>query len=653
MISDYLEKAYKKIQRYGSQLYLLTTIVLVLMTIVSTFNVRLLGLKIQLVPVLISCLVQLILTALYYYCSNSYPLLKKYFSWSYSVATSLFLASVIAFTGGITSPFIFWYFLIIAAEIFWFSSYKGKVMALLNGFIFNLMVLLNYLKLINLPTGSIHLEILKTNSAYVFNILISYGIFFVLTTIMLSMIADQLRLRQGALVEAKDNLETKIAENVSLLNDVISQKKELTKANKILNKNKLAVLNILEDLNQSNQELAKAIKQTTSMYKVAVETSKSLKEKEILQSILNNAVSLVNCSDAVLLVNTKKGLLSLETDNLPCENGHLSSKKSPLYQVFKSKKPLYVNDLSKGQFRECSQYIDNFMAVPLITGNRCLGALGLVNKEGGFLKDDLKPLVTVANQATVALLNARIYEAEKQTVQKLKELDKMKADFVASVSHELKSPLTSIKGYLDLLMEGFGGELNKEQLSFLNIMSQNSDRLLALITDLLTMSKIESASLKMKIEVASIEEVINKVVDLMKPEIQKKKLRFKLSMPASLPQIRMDKSRIEQVMINLMSNAVKFTDKGSVELSVENSKDKLITSVKDSGFGISQEDQKRLFKKFFRSQDAVNRQTVGTGLGLAICKSIIEQHHGKIWVESSLKKGSSFSFVLPIDNNSK
>ena len=439
-------------------------------------------------------------------------------------------------------------------------------------------------------------------------------------------------------------------QNALRLEQIKSKSLGLENFNKWLKKNRKAFINILEDVNSANHQLEKALSQTMTMYKIAVELSKSLDEQNLLEAILINSAKLVQAKSGSLVLKSQSKLNQAANYNNAPEL-YLDINRNPVKWVEKHKKPIIINDFSKTSYRNFSEqtHIKSFMAVPLIQRGKAIGVLCLFNKEGGFSRKDSQPLETLAHQATVTILNARIHEREKRTIQKLKEVDKMKADFVASVSHELRSPLTTIKGYLDLVIEGEGGPVTETQSEFLSIVDQSSTRLLNLINDLLMVAKIESDNLRIKKELLSVNDILESVSKGMLPEAKKKKLKLVLRVVKNSPVIDGDFDRLEQVIVNFISNAIKFTEAGgSIELFDTIKENKVVIGVKDTGIGISAEDKKKLFDKFFRSDDAIIKNIKGTGLGLAIAKGIVEQHKGKVWVESTQGKGSTFYFSLPI-----
>jgi PAS domain S-box-containing protein len=228
------------------------------------------------------------------------------------------------------------------------------------------------------------------------------------------------------------------------------------------------------------------------------------------------------------------------------------------------------------------------------------------------------------------------------------EVDRMKSDFVSVVSHEVRTPLTSIKGYLDLVLMGASGPLNKQQQSFLSIAKSNAERLHELVSDLLDISRIESGKVELDIQVVSLPQVAAQVASSLEPEFRARGLTLTLDVPASLPEIFGDRGRIGQILSNLVSNAYKYTREGGATIRARAVGTTLQVDVIDTGVGIVQEDLGKLFTRFFRAEDAMVRQQPGTGLGLNITKSLVELHGGLIWVTSKPGVGSTFSFTLPL-----
>jgi PAS domain S-box-containing protein len=228
------------------------------------------------------------------------------------------------------------------------------------------------------------------------------------------------------------------------------------------------------------------------------------------------------------------------------------------------------------------------------------------------------------------------------------EAERAKSEFVSTVSHELRTPMTSIKGYADLLLMGAVGSLSDDQQRFLTIIKSNTDRLTLLVNDLLDISRIESGRLVLTPRVVRIDDLITQVVTALAARAAERALNLHTDLPQVLPEIFVDPDRVIQVLTNLVGNACRYTPSGGEIVVLARAKgDEIRVSVRDTGIGISEDDQKRLFSRFFRSDDPVVQDAPGTGLGLSITKSLVEMHGGQIWVESTLGEGSTFTFTLP------
>ncbi len=230
---------------------------------------------------------------------------------------------------------------------------------------------------------------------------------------------------------------------------------------------------------------------------------------------------------------------------------------------------------------------------------------------------------------------------------RLKELDNMKSEFISIVSHELKTPLTSMKEAANLLKEGAVGELNEKQMRFISIMEQGINRLLQMIAELLEMSKLESGMVDLKMEAHEVNDVVSGFISEIQHYAEKKGIHIQVSYLPDGFNVLMDRNKIVRVLTNLTHNAIKYSDDGSVvELRINQEDDQLIVEIEDHGKGVPEEDIPLIFEKFYQSK--ATRGHSGIGLGLAISKSIVDAHGGKIYAKSTVGKGSTFSFTLPV-----
>ena len=228
-----------------------------------------------------------------------------------------------------------------------------------------------------------------------------------------------------------------------------------------------------------------------------------------------------------------------------------------------------------------------------------------------------------------------------------KAVDRMKSEFISVASHELRTPMTSIKGSVDLILSGFAGETSPEMQELLEIAQKSCDRLVRLVNDILDLSKIESGQLKLNLERLDLTEIAVRAICSVKPLADKIEVRLRVDRPLPLPTVEADPDRIEQAITNLLSNAVKFSPpKGEVIVELTADEIWVQCSVRDQGVGIAEKDLHRIFGKF--QQLSEGRRRGGTGLGLAITRGLIDEHRGSIWVESHVGEGSRFIFRLPI-----
>jgi signal transduction histidine kinase len=254
-------------------------------------------------------------------------------------------------------------------------------------------------------------------------------------------------------------------------------------------------------------------------------------------------------------------------------------------------------------------------------------------------QDEIEQLSNAINKTAIAL--------SKMEDQR-KRIDKAKSEFLSITSHELRTPITPMKAQLQMLENGYFGNLNKKQKESLNIILRNAERLDKIIEDFLEVSRIESARLKFVFRPTNIKQTINETIGIMQGFAKEKKILLRVK-AEDLSTIMADPDRLSQVLRNLIHNAIKFSNPGStITVSAVKKNNHILFSVSDQGVGMTAKDQIRVFEPFFQIEDHLSRKHGGTGLGLAICRGIVESQKGKIWVESEVNKGSTFNFTLPL-----
>jgi signal transduction histidine kinase len=292
----------------------------------------------------------------------------------------------------------------------------------------------------------------------------------------------------------------------------------------------------------------------------------------------------------------------------------------------------------------------SLLLLPVGVGDQGIGVLALMMVDGPrrWRRYEIHAAQECAGYAAQTIASLRLREMQEVQVHQLRELDRQKTDFMATVSHELRTPLTSISGYLELLEDGDYGVLSGSQHAALGIIDRNTSRLRGLIEDLLVLNKIEATGLKSEVEDVAVVTLVSGVVELLRPVAEDGDVELVMGDIDPGLVIRVDRSQLERSLINLGSNAVKFTPAGGrASLGACEDGDRIVIEVADTGIGIPTRDQQRLFDRFFRASNATDAAIPGTGLGLAIVRAIVEGHGGELSVESDEGKGTIMRVLLP------
>jgi signal transduction histidine kinase len=324
-------------------------------------------------------------------------------------------------------------------------------------------------------------------------------------------------------------------------------------------------------------------------------------------------------------------------------------------QAAERREPIQVADLAAASRTKVLDIILEagfraLLVVPLLRPDRIFGALVVRRREPGlFPKATVDLLQTFATQSVLAIQNARLFSEIEEKGRQLAMASQHKSQFLANMSHELRTPLNAVLGYTELMLDHVYGEVPGKMRGVLDRVQSNGRHLLGLINDVLDLSKIEAGQITLSLTSYSLGDVVHGVVTSVEPLAAEKRLGLKLDILPNLPVGRGDERRIAQVLLNLVGNAIKFTDRGEVAVSASAVNGAFNIAVRDTGPGIPVAEQVKIFEEFHQADNSATKTKGGTGLGLAIAKRIIEMHGGRISVESSPGAGSTFSVSLPVN----
>jgi signal transduction histidine kinase len=383
------------------------------------------------------------------------------------------------------------------------------------------------------------------------------------------------------------------------------------------------------------------------------ELQTSLELGRVLDILLTHAMDALGLSIGVAgVVDEKEGIYLLAQHGMPMEMGRYKRDPWPLTKgvlgrVARTGELAWANDITQEKdYVPKNHRTRSLLVIPVLRESQVIAVLDLENTDPDyFTSDDVAFVRVLASHAAIAVENAQLFE-------KVKEVNEAKSEFMSTASHELKIPMTSIKGFAKLMQMGAGGDLSEQQQNFLNVITNNVDRMAQLVNDLLDVSRIEAGRIRLELHDIQITDVIQEVVQTVQNQIESKQLSLNLDLADNLPELRADHGRMVQIVTNLVSNAYKYTPAGGqITITAKSYNGEIpgvAVTVQDTGYGISEEDQLKLFTTFFRSADDRIREEPGTGLGLTITKKMIESHGGELTFESVLGQGSAFTFTMPL-----
>lgn len=445
----------------------------------------------------------------------------------------------------------------------------------------------------------------------------------------------------------------------------------------------LRMKNSLEMLSSSNKDLADSLYRLNALYTTSSQFAGTLDKSKLINYMIEGMDKALSFS----LTCT----LSLCTDETPVLIlNSLYELSDELITAIKLRTILNFNSLFEGKTPPCELNIDTLkiekhikypasrftftlfqydnMFAPISLGENFFGCIEIF-KETSFTSEDATCFQTIAQQVSLPLKSATLYQEIIETNAKLERLERLKSEFISIVSHELRTPLTSIKNSLDILMSGRCGEITPASEKFLAMAMRNVQRLSGIINDLLDLSKIEAGKMDFHFAPTNINTVINYVKSALSEVAKTKGLNLVTEEYPKIPDITADSRRLEQVLTNLVSNAIKFTPEGKTitissrlvnaddikvneyfKDSIQNLSGEYVeVCVKDEGIGIESKNLLHAFDKFAQIENSLSRKAGGTGLGLPIAKQLLDAHKGAIWCDSEINKGSKFYFIIPVN----
>jgi len=402
---------------------------------------------------------------------------------------------------------------------------------------------------------------------------------------------------------------------------------------------------------QTDQALARRVEELSLFQRIDQQLNKSLDLNRVLSLALNWAIALTNADGGSI------GLLEGPEDDPEMQQLRLliyrGAEESSELRVVACSHPVLAQVLARDSSiltRDVTmeESIDGTpalvqLAVPIKRDGVITGLITLETQHASEIsREDVAFVERLADRAAVAIKNARLYEA-------VQAANQAKSDFVSLVTHELRLPMTSIKGYADLLSSGMAGSLSDQQKQFLEVIRRNLDRMGTLISDLADINRIESGRMQFENKDFDIRDVVEDVLASFQEATEAKEQTIAIEIEDDLPPVHADPTRIAQVLSNLISNAHKYTPAGGViTIRAVGNHEFAQVAVSDTGIGISEENQASLFTQFFRAEDRAVREQPGWGLGLSIVRKIVEAQNGAITFASELNSGSTFTFTVPL-----
>ena len=433
------------------------------------------------------------------------------------------------------------------------------------------------------------------------------------------------------------------------------------------------ILGIYDDVT-AEKAAEEAIKRQNQYLAVSAEIGRLVTSTLDLNTIFSRTVSLISerfgfyHSSIFIIEETGFNAVLREAtgeagENMKAQKHSLVIGSSSIVgKAAESGESIVVNDVKHEPLHRPNPFLPDTRseaAIPLRIGTRIVGVIDIQSiQKDAFSQNDISVLQSLGDQVAVAIDNARSYELSQQLIKDLREIDQLKSQFLANMSHELRTPLNSIIGFSRVILKGIDGPVTDLQQQDLTAIYNSGQHLLGLINDVLDLARIEAGKMELNFEEVHLAEMTTSVMSTAKGLVKEKPIQLLQRVPADMPAVRGDTMRVRQVLLNLISNASKFTEEGSITVQSHiqegpTGKMEALINVIDTGPGISMEDQEKLFKAFSQVDGSATRKSGGSGLGLSICANLVQLQGGRIGIHSEIGKGSTFWFTLPLYHQPK
>jgi signal transduction histidine kinase len=420
---------------------------------------------------------------------------------------------------------------------------------------------------------------------------------------------------------------------------------------------------LFKELEARTADLTRSVEQLTALGEVGRAVSSTLDLETVLTTIVARAVELSGLDGGVVFEyddSAQEFVQRVATETGPVlaearRTTRIRKGEGVLGRTAITLEPVQVPDITErgayeGRLRETliAAGIRAILAVPMVREGQLIGCLAVTrNRPGEFPVETIELLRTFATQSALAIQNARLFHEIEDKSRQLEVASQHKSEFLANMSHELRTPLNAIIGFSEVLGERLFGELNEKQEEYLKDIHASGQHLLSLINDILDLSKIEAGRMELELTDAYLAATLDNALTLVREGASRRGVALHLAVDERLEHIRADERKLRQVVLNLLSNAIKFTPEGGrIEVRAVPGAGVVEVSVTDTGVGIAPEDQEAIFEEF-RQVGTADKKVEGTGLGLALSRRFIELHGGRIWVESQVGVGSTFTFTIP------